>query len=80
MAGDDLLVTTGSQQALGLVATALLDPGDTILVEDPTYLAALQTFQLADLRAQAIPGDEHGPDPDALIEAARSDRARRSPT
>src|SRR3954470_1656235 len=51
---DDLLITTGSQQALGLVATALLDPGDTVLVEDPTYLAALQVFQLADVRAHPI--------------------------
>ena len=74
--GDDLLITTGSQQALGLVASALLDPGDTILVEDPTYLAALQTFQLADLRAHAIPGDEQGPDPDALIEQARATGAK----
>jgi 2-aminoadipate transaminase len=40
---DDLLITTGSQQALGLVAAALLDPGDTVLVENPTYLAALQS-------------------------------------
>jgi 2-aminoadipate transaminase len=76
VAGDDVLVTTGSQQALGLVAAALLDPGDTILVEDPTYLAALQTFQLADLRAQAIPGDEHGPDPEALVETARATGAK----
>ncbi|HWK28120.1 MAG TPA: aminotransferase class I/II-fold pyridoxal phosphate-dependent enzyme, partial [Solirubrobacter sp.] len=58
---DELLVTTGSQQALGLVATALCDPGDTVLVEDPTYLAALQTFALADVKAHPIPGDEHGP-------------------
>jgi len=68
--GHDILVTTGSQQALGLVASALCDPGDTILVEDPTYLAALQTFQLADVNAVAIPGDDEGPDPQALIEAA----------
>ena len=53
--GDDILITTGSQQALGLVASALCDPGDTILVEDPTYLAALQTFQLADVNAVADP-------------------------
>ena len=66
--GHDILVTTGSQQALGLVASALCDPGDTILVEDPTYLAALQTFQLADVNAVPIPGDDDGPDPEALIE------------
>ena len=74
--GDDILVTTGSQQALGLVAAALLDPGDTILVEDPTYLAALQTFHLADLRAQPIRGDEDGPDPEALIATARRTGAK----
>jgi 2-aminoadipate transaminase len=73
---DELLVTTGSQQALGLVASALCDPGDTILVEDPTYLAALQTFQLADVKAHAIPGDDIGPDPEALIEAARATGAK----
>jgi 2-aminoadipate transaminase len=74
--GDDILITTGSQQALGLVAAALLNPGDTILVEDPTYLAALQTFQLADVNAHPIAGDEHGPDPDALIETARRTNAK----
>jgi 2-aminoadipate transaminase len=52
---DDLLVTTGSQQALTLVATALLDPGAVVLVEDPTYLAALQCFQLAGARASPCP-------------------------
>ena len=71
---DDLLITTGSQQALGLVATALLDPGDAILVEDPTYLAALQAFQLADFAPSPIPGDEHGPGPGG------ADRASRAPT
>ncbi len=73
---DELLITTGSQQALGLVAAALLNPGDAVLVEDPTYLAALQTFGLADLRPIAIGGDEHGPDPDALIETARAHGAK----
>jgi DNA-binding transcriptional MocR family regulator len=76
VAGDDLLITTGSQQALGLVAAALLDPGDVVLVEDPTYLAALQAFQLADLHAVPIPCDEHGPDPEGLVEVARRHGAK----
>ena len=76
---DDLLITTGSQQALGLIAMTLLNPGDVVLVEDPTYLAALQAFQLADLRPVAIPCDEDGPIPDALIETARDAMTRRSP-
>ncbi|WP_308011022.1 PLP-dependent aminotransferase family protein [Streptomyces sp. AC495_CC817] len=56
----DLIVTTGSQQGLGLLSTALLDPGDAILVEEPCYLAALQTFALAGARVIGVPyaGDE----------------------
>jgi 2-aminoadipate transaminase len=66
-----LLVTTGSQQALGLLSTALLDPGDTILVEEPCYLAALQTFALAGARVIGVPylGDDL--DLDALESLAR---------
>jgi DNA-binding transcriptional MocR family regulator len=75
-AADDILVTTGSQQALGLVATALLNPGEPVLVEDPTYLAALQAFELAEARCVPIPSDAEGPDPDALVERARSTGAR----
>ncbi|WP_432190037.1 PLP-dependent aminotransferase family protein [Streptomyces sp. Tue6028] len=63
---DDVLVTTGSQQALSLLATALLEPGDTVLVESPCYLAALQAFSFAGARIVAVPGDEHGLDPDVL--------------
>ncbi|MER5915368.1 PLP-dependent aminotransferase family protein [Streptomyces sp. NPDC001982] len=63
---DDLLITTGSQQALSLLATALLDPGDTVLVEDPCYLAALQVFGLAGARVLPVPGDADGVDPQAL--------------
>jgi 2-aminoadipate transaminase len=71
---DDLLVTSGSQQALTLVASALLDPGAVVLVEDPTYLAALQCFQLAGARVVPVPTDEHGIDPAALAEALRRER------
>ncbi|MFG2312698.1 PLP-dependent aminotransferase family protein [Streptomyces sp. NPDC048566] len=65
-APDDILVTTGSQQALSLLATALLEPGDTVLVESPCYLAALQAFAFAGARILAVPGDEDGLDPAAL--------------
>lgn len=54
-AASDLIITTGSQQGLGLLATSLIDPGDTILVEEPCYLAALQTFALAGARVIGIP-------------------------
>ena len=65
-AAGEILVTTGSQQALGLVASVLADPGDVILVENPSYLAALQCFGFAGARLVPAPCDEHGLDPDEL--------------
>ena len=65
-AADDLLITSGSQQALTLVSGVLLEPGDRVLVEEPSYLAALQCFALAGAEAIPIPCDDDGLDPDAL--------------
>jgi 2-aminoadipate transaminase len=62
----EILVTTGSQQALGLIASVLLDPGDAVLVENPSYLAALQCFGFAGARLVTAPCDEDGLDPEAL--------------
>ena len=73
-AADDLLVTTGSQQALTLIATALLDPGAVVAVEEPTYLAALQCFSLAGARVVPVRSDDHGLDPDALAEVLAVER------
>ena len=70
----DLLVTTGSQQALTLVATTLIEPGDVVAVEEPTYLAALQCFQLAGARIVPVASDEHGMVPSALAEVLERDR------
>lgn len=75
-APDDLLVTTGSQQALSLLAAALVDPGDTVLVEEPCYLAALQVFALAGARIVAVPGDADGTDPEALAELVVRERPK----
>ena len=63
---DELLVTTGSQQALGLIAAVLLDPGDAVLVENPSYLAALQCFGFAGARLVPVACDEQGLDVEAL--------------
>jgi 2-aminoadipate transaminase len=73
---DDILVTTGSQQALSLLATALLEPGDTVLVENPCYLAALQAFALTGARLVAVPGDGDGVDPAALEELVVRERPK----
>ncbi|MGW0189574.1 aminotransferase-like domain-containing protein [Streptomyces sp. NPDC003362] len=73
---DDVLVTTGSQQALSLLATALIEPGDTVLVENPCYLAALQVFGFAGARIVPVPGDADGMDPGALEELVVRERPK----
>ncbi|MFJ7156057.1 PLP-dependent aminotransferase family protein [Streptomyces sp. NPDC101118] len=73
---DDVLITTGSQQALTLIAATLLEPGDTVLVENPTYLAALQCFGLAGARVVPVPCDEDGLDPAALEELVLRERPK----
>ena len=73
---DELLITSGSQQALTLIATVLLEPGDTVLVEEPSYLAALQAFQLAGAAVVPVPCDEEGLDPEAAADLAERHGAR----
>lgn len=57
---EDLVVTTGSQQGLDLVARALVDDGDTVVVERPSYLAALQALALAGARFATVGVDGEG--------------------
>lgn len=57
----DVLVTTGSQQALDLIGKTLIDPGSRVLVETPTYLGALQAFSLSEPNFVSVPSDESGP-------------------
>jgi 2-aminoadipate transaminase len=73
---DDLLITCGSQQGLTLLAAVLLNPGDTVLVEQPSYLAALQCFSMAGARLVTVPGDGEGLDPGALADLIRRERPR----
>jgi 2-aminoadipate transaminase len=73
---DDLPVTSGSQQALTLVAAALLESGDRVLVEEPSYLAALQTFTLAGAIPVPVPCDDGGLDPHAAAALAAEHRPK----
>jgi len=57
---DELLIMNGSQQGIDLVARILLDPGDVVLVENPTYLAAIQAFAAYQVRLVAVPSDDGG--------------------
>jgi 2-aminoadipate transaminase len=73
---EDLLITSGSQQALTLVAAVLLEPGDRVLVEEPSYLAALQCFALARAVVVPVPCDNEGLDPEALDELVAEHRPK----
>jgi 2-aminoadipate transaminase len=59
---DEILLTTGSQQSIDLLSRVYIDPGDVILVQQPTYLAALQVFQSRGARIISVSGDELGMD------------------
>ncbi|GHH99010.1 aminotransferase-like domain-containing protein [Neobacillus kokaensis] len=63
---DKILVTTGSQQTIDLFSRVMLAPGDVVLTEDPTYLAALQVFRSYGAKIVAVKGDENGMDPEDL--------------
>jgi len=73
---DELIVTTGSQQALDLVGKTLLDPQDTVLVESPTFLATIQCFRLYGPTVLGVPIDEDGVDVDALEQMIQQHRPK----
>jgi len=66
---EQVLVTSGAQQAIGLVAALYLQPGDAVALEDPNYPGALDTFNYARARLVPIPVTAEGADVDRLREA-----------
>jgi 2-aminoadipate transaminase len=68
---DDLIVTAGAQQGLDLLAKVLIDPGDVVICEGPTYVGALQAFSAYGPRVVCIEMDEHGMRVDMLEETLR---------
>ena len=65
---DQVLITSGAQEALDLLGKVFIDPGDIILVEGPTYLTALQAFSTYEPDVRAIPFDSEGMRMDLLEE------------
>ncbi len=63
---EGLIVTTGSQQALDLIGKTLVNPGDKVIVEGPTFLATIQCFRLYGAQVIAAPIDAHGVKTDEL--------------
>ncbi|BEU02319.1 GntR family transcriptional regulator [Agarivorans sp. OAG1] len=60
-AAEEVLITTGSQQALDLIARSYLNPGDKVLCEAPSYLGALQVFDLAEAEIHTVIAEADGP-------------------
>jgi 2-aminoadipate transaminase len=69
---DNVMLTSGSQQALDLIAKLLINRGDRILVEAPTYLGALQAFNVFGAEYVTVPIDNDGIRTDLLEDALRS--------
>lgn len=65
---EDMVITTGSQSALDLIARVFIDPGDIVITENPTYLAAIGAFKNTGARLVGIPIDECGMRTDILEE------------
>jgi DNA-binding transcriptional MocR family regulator len=61
-----LIVTTGSQQALDLIGKTMVSPGDKVIVEGPTFLATIQCFRLYGADIESAPVDAHGVQVDQL--------------
>ncbi|MEK4005077.1 aminotransferase-like domain-containing protein [Paenibacillus sp. FSL H3-0333] len=76
VSSDEMILTTGSQQAIDLLCRILLDPGDTVLVEAPTYLAALQVLGSYRADIQVVKSDEEGLLPEHLEEQLRTHRPK----
>lgn len=69
---DHILITTGSQQALDLIGKVLLDKGDGVIVEKPTYLAAIQAFSMHQPVFYPVKLTEEGMDPEQLVDALQN--------
>ncbi|MBC7204483.1 MAG: PLP-dependent aminotransferase family protein [Pusillimonas sp.] len=65
---DQVLIVSGSQQALDLLGKLFIDPGSKVLVEAPSYLGALQSFSLYEPNYVAVPTDDKGLIPEGLTD------------
>ncbi|MBE0588968.1 MAG: PLP-dependent aminotransferase family protein [Hydrogenophaga sp.] len=74
VSADQVLITTGSQQGLDLVAKVLIDEGSTVLVETPTYLGALQAFTPMEPNIVSVDSDAEGVDIEDLAAKAKGAR------
>ncbi|WP_424769211.1 PLP-dependent aminotransferase family protein [Paenibacillus sp. sgz302251] len=71
-----LLITSGAQQALHLIIQSLLNPGDAVVIEDPSYAYSLPIFQSAGLKTFQLPVSDQGIDPDEIISLHKKHRLK----
>lgn len=73
---DNILITSGSQQSLDLTGKVFINPGDRIIVENPTYLGMIQAWKMYGAAFTAVENDEFGILPDALEKALAAGPAK----
>jgi 2-aminoadipate transaminase len=70
-AGDELIITSGGQQVIELAAKTLLNEGDTVICEDPSFIGALNALRSYDLKIVGVPCNGRGMDMDSLENALK---------
>ena len=73
-AGDEILITSGAQQVMDLLTKTLLNEGDTVLCEDPSFIGSLNTFRSYRAKLVGVPMEEDGMDVDRLALALDTER------
>jgi 2-aminoadipate transaminase len=73
---EEVILTTGSQQALDLIAHTLLDPGDVVAVELPAYIGGTSAFYARSARLAGVQQDDEGIVPESLAEVARAKKPK----
>ena len=71
---DELIITSGGQQAIDLMSKAMLDPGDTVIVEGPSFIGSLNTFRTYQAHLAAVPMQSDGMDLDALEHSLKTEK------
>ncbi|MCD4739616.1 PLP-dependent aminotransferase family protein [archaeon] len=79
VSADEIIVTSGAQQAIDLVSKVFIDEGDTVLVEKPGYLGALSSFKLFQAKFFGIPLDEQGLKTEKLEEGLKKYKKAKRP-
>lgn len=73
---DNVTILSGSQQGLDLICKAYVNPGDTVIVESPSYLAFLEMLKMFEARPIHVESDEEGMDPELLEDAIKKHRPK----